>query len=268
MLPTMNPELFAWNPRPYVFRGKMRRLIPLRRRTRLNNFGDLLGPIVVKHMLTSRGLVAGPETSEKKLLSVGSVMHFASDGDVIWGTGVNGKIPASAHRYNRLDIRAVRGPLTREYLARRGIRSPEIYGDPGLLVPEVYPHLKLLAGEARSGVVVVPNLNDWATYAGLPEVVDPRSPLMSVLERIARAEFVVGSSLHGVVVAESLGIPARLIVSASESPFKYLDYYRGSGRAEYRPAGNLKEAMSLGGEPAIAVDFDSLKGAFPYDYWK
>lgn len=74
-------------------------------------------------------------TNKNKLLSIGSVMHFAKDNDSIWGTGINGKINESHLKFKNLDVRAVRGPRTREFLMGRGIMVPEIYGDPGLLLP-------------------------------------------------------------------------------------------------------------------------------------
>ena len=53
-----------------------------------------------------------------KILSIGSVLHFAENGDTVWGTGRNGKIAEDKHIFSALDVRAVRGPKTKEYLER------------------------------------------------------------------------------------------------------------------------------------------------------
>ena len=45
----------------------------------VNNFGDLLGPVIVRRMLKRLGLDAQPKISAR-LLSVGSCLHFARDG--------------------------------------------------------------------------------------------------------------------------------------------------------------------------------------------
>lgn len=49
--------------------------------------------------------------------------------DTIWGTGINGKVSEDLHKFEKLDVRAVRGPLTRNYLISKGINCPEVYGD-------------------------------------------------------------------------------------------------------------------------------------------
>jgi pyruvyltransferase len=113
-------------------------------------------------------------------------------------------------------------------------------------------------------VTIVPNHNDLARFADT-RVVSPLSPVHEVIGAIARSEFVCGTSLHAIVIAEAYGIPARLIRSAVEPPFKYDDYYAGTGRERYSPAGTVDEAIALGGEPPAVADVDALLAAFPVD---
>jgi pyruvyltransferase len=258
-------EVFHWNPRKPVLPGRLAR-VPLGRR--VNNFGDLIGPMVVELMLRRRNLTNRPRAANRKLMSVGSVMHFADTGDVVWGTGVNGKMPAELHRFSDLDVRAVRGPMTRNFLVERGISVPEVYGDPALLLPLLMPEMSDWAKVKAHRVTVIPNLNDVPDYLeGGVEFLHPRSPLLECLERIARSELVVGSSLHGIVVAESLGVPARLVGSRIESQFKYADYYAGTGRTDFTAARTVEEAVTLGGEPPVSWSPEALVDAFPYDVW-
>jgi pyruvyltransferase len=205
--------------------------------------------------------------SKRRLFSVGSVLHFALDNDVIWGTGVNGKIDAAEYHFRALDVRAVRGPCTRDFLSKRGINAPAIFGDPALLLPYVIPDLVALARTKLYPVTVIPNLNDFAAYSQIPAVFNPRAPVEACLRRIAQSEFVVGSSLHAVVVAESLGIPARLVSSALESPFKYQDYYLSTGRPNAVTAPTVKAAIRMGGEQGPVFDPAHLLAAFPFDLW-
>jgi hypothetical protein len=55
------------------------------------NFGDELSRVVVEKIIKREPVKA--EEGEKKLLAVGSIMQFAEEGDVVWGSGINGKHP-------------------------------------------------------------------------------------------------------------------------------------------------------------------------------
>lgn len=258
-------RIFSWNPRRSSLPPLLTRWLPVGHR--VNNFGDLLGPLVVNRLLARHGLESAPGLRDCTLFSVGSVLHFAHDDDVVWGAGVNGKMPADSYLFRRLDVRAVRGPLTRDFLQSRGIQAPDTYGDPALLLPTLAPELFAAASRNQHAVTVVPNFNDLPVYAGESDVLDPRSPLEVCLRQIAGSRLVVGSSLHAIVVAESLGIPARVIASGAEHSFKYEDYYRGTGRDGVDAAGSVQEAVAMGGRDLPELDADSLIAAFPVDLW-
>ena len=118
-------------------------------------------------------------------------------------------------------------------------------------------------------VTLIPNYNDLPFLSNQENVLNPRSGLMKCLERIAQSKFVVGSSLHAIIIAESLGIPARLIKSSVENDFKYNDYFLGTGRSDIQFANNYKHALDLGGAQKISVDItSSLLESFPYDLWQ
>ena len=260
-------EIVHFNPKRRIFKGKLGKLIPFKRP--VNNFGDLLGPEIVAYILAQASLMNNNVYSNARLLTVGSILHFAKTGDVIWGTGVNGKITPETHNFNHLDVRAVRGPLTRDFLMSRNILVPEIYGDPGLLTPLVFPHLKKLKEKPKFDVTLIPNYNDLPFLSNQENVLNPRSGLMKCLERIAQSKFVVGSSLHAIIIAESLGIPARLIKSSVENDFKYNDYFLGTGRSDIQFANNYEHALDLGGAQKISIDItSSLLESFPYDLWQ
>ena len=107
------------------------------------NFGDILSIKLVERIVDSpvRRYQKGQRPIEKKLLAMGSLLFFALDGDVLWGTGCNFK--RTDFRFKSLDVRSVRGPLTRTLLKEQlGIECPEIYGDPALLFPYFFPEFK------------------------------------------------------------------------------------------------------------------------------
>ena len=231
------------------------------------NFGDLLGPIVVDALSSQLPAPAEPE-SVPRLVAVGSLLHFARKGDVIWGAGVNGKIKPSAIPLTELDIRAVRGPRTRLILRELGYNVPAVYGDPAMLLPRIAPITADWAKNKSRPITIVPNLNDLTEELAVdPRVVSPRGELWDVIRAIAESEFVVGSSLHAIVVAEALGIPARLVASTNENYFKYVDYYAGTRRSRVAIGETVDEAISLGGVAAGEVDLDGILESFPADLW-
>ena len=210
--------------------------------------------------------------SPASLLAIGSIIHFAETGAVVWGSGVNGKVPEAEHRYGTLDVRAVRGPYTREWLKeKRGIQAPEIYGDPALLLPRLVGDRFPATGQG--GAIFVPNLNDilkGQTF-DLPEGMRLVSPMQSwhrVVEEISKASFVAASSLHGVILAEAFGIPARYVrLTKIEHLFKFRDFYAGTGRDSFEYASSPSEALEMGGERKMQFDPTPLEAAFPFDLW-
>jgi pyruvyltransferase len=257
----------SWSDFPYP----TTRLLVWRPATGRVNFGDFLSQVIVELMLARRGMTLGDETrAPHQLLAIGSVLHFANDGAVVWGTGVNGKIPIEQHTFRKLDVRAVRGPLTRGFLAERNIAVPEVYGDPGLLLPVLAPdRFKRGAG---GGPAFVPNLNDMAELEtkdlrGVP-VVSPLSGWNRCVAEILRHDLILASSLHGLIIAEAYGIPARYVrLSETENLFKYRDYYEGTGRPNFGFARSVAEGLEMKGETPPVFDSSRLMQAFPYDLW-
>mgnify|MGYP000843946493 FL=1 len=226
-----------------------------------SNFGDALSPKIVERII-KKTLIQNKKYTQQ-LLSLGSILHFAQDNDVIWGSGLNGKIPLKNHKFTNLDVRAVRGPLTRKFLISKGIKCPEIYGDPALLMPLLFPELKV---NPTMEYIVIPNINEMDEFKSFPNLVVPTEDCMAVVEKILKAKFVISGSLHGIIVAEAFGIPARLLrITQKENIFKYKDYYYGTGRKNFHVAYSLEEAIKMGGEPKPVIDLKLLLESFPHD---
>jgi len=239
------------------------------------NFGDYLSLILISRILALRGLDLSDAVPRyhlgrhtQRLLGVGSILHFAQEGDTVWGAGINGKIDADAHTCEQLDVRLVRGPLTAEFLRRRGVVVPDLYGDPALLAGHLLKDTLDGATGTPKDYIVIPNLNDLAHYQQAENVVSPLQHWKDICQQILSSRLVIASSLHGLVVAESFGIPACWLKSYAEHPFKYRDYYRGTGREDMAPAESIDDARALGGAPPPIVDQEALLATFPYDLWK
>lgn len=231
-----------------------------------HNVGDRLALELVERLIAGRGLTMERYTGgSRRLLSIGSVLHFATVNDVIWGTGVNGKLDSSRLNAKPLDVRAVRGPLTAAELRKHGIATPEVYGDPGILVSVAFPQQP----KPQRDYLVVPHFREkWWRFLGHPTLSPAQAP-EAFIGKLVRARRVISSSLHGIVLAESYGIPAIWLENQSgEHPFKYHDYYLGTGREPPTPAATVEEALRREPPPPLAESFkERLLQAFPWDLW-
>lgn len=256
------PKIVHWNPRASLGRGRV--LARIHIGPRVNNFGDLLGPRIVARMHES--LQLGKEKSPRqRMLAVGSILHLAEENDVVWGAGINGKVPRDA--FPALDIRALRGPLTADRLKRNGMDVPSVFGDPALLLPALWSDKELGVERGTGGTVLVPNLHDRSRFPR--DAVDPRGDLWACVRRVASATRVVSSSLHGIVVAEAYGVPAVLVASPTEPRFKYEDYYLGTGRSLPAVAETWRHALDIEPAPPISTwQSSALLDAFPADLWE
>jgi pyruvyltransferase len=255
-MPYPNAEIVYWRPHNTV------------------NFGDELGRTIVELMLARKGYTVFDSVKKPRaILSIGSIIHFAQDNDVIWGSGVNGSVSINDHQYRNLDVRAVRGPITRQFLKARGIHAPEVYGDPALLTQKLTGFR--FNPSAKFSVGVVPNMFDMRLileekllepFSGV-KLIDPMGSWNEVIEKIVECEYIVSSSLHGLVIADTYGIPSRYIrLTDHEGLLKYEDYYEGTGR-RLTYAKSVKEALEKGPTSPLAYDTGPLESAFPYDIW-
>jgi len=237
------------------------------------NFGDYLSLKLVERIVGQpvRVFRRHPKNTEKKLLAIGSLLSFAANDDVIWGTGINGKLlKKESYNFEHLDVRAVRGPLTRQFLYDNfQIECPEIYGDPALLVPYFFPEFEKPYSPSRDFILILHYSEEHLfSKEEHPYVVYSTDPWEKIIETILDSKFVISTSLHGIIVSEAYGIPARLLrLTETEPLFKYQDYYLGTGRPDFQYAFSLNEALSMGGEPPFLCNLEKLYDAFPFEYW-
>jgi pyruvyltransferase len=238
----------------------------------LVNFGDVLSYKLVERIVGAPVAIYKKKMgARKKLLAIGSILFFARDGDVIWGSGLHGKTPRKEqHQFQFLDVRAVRGPLTRQFLIDEfGITVPEIYGDPALLTPYFFPEYRKKENPSRD-YLIIPHYRENHHFPKDRQghVVYTTDAWNEVLAAIVDAQFVISSSLHGIVVAEAYGIPARLLRISEDEPFlKYQDYYFGTGRETFAFATSVEEALLMGGESPPQFNPEKLYSAFPFEFW-
>ena len=237
------------------------------------NFGDHISYQLVERIVGSplKSYNKKSASQPQKLLATGSIFYFANEGDVVWGSGINGKRPFKKdYNFSHLDVRAVRGPLTRDFLKTNfDIDAPEIYGDPALLFPYLFPEFQRPAKPEKDYTVIVHYL-DAPLFRHVQDdhLILATEPWDKIIRAILNSKFVISSSLHGVIIAEAYGIPARLLRLSEDEPLlKFFDYYWGTGRSEVVFATSIEEALLMGGAPKIDFDPERLYHAFPFEFW-
>jgi hypothetical protein len=240
-------KLFWWSPRrdPRAARAELRANAGTWIRLRANggrllsNFGDEMSPLLFR-ALGYR--VTWAPLSSADVTGVGSLLDLylwarQPTTAVVWGSGLRAASTAQAREVIRRSVgtfAAVRGPRTRDAL---GLPVNTPLGDPGLLAPA------LLDGKtSRRGThaVVIPHFRTWSHGASRSQlkaltslgyrVVAPNQDPVDVVQAISNSAIVYTSSLHGLIVADALGVPAALVRFANselsrEPEFKYLDYF-------------------------------------------
>ena len=204
----------------------------------IKNFGDELSPILVEFV--SKRKVQYASVSECELIGLGSIF----DGVIkkiwkrkltlnfqpihVWGTGfiLNRSVDEAFIRKNFI-VHSVRGEVTHQIINNVDGVS---YGDPGLL-----SKFLISPQEKRIKILIMPHIE----HKNLPEmkqfinsfsqcrVADLTGDPIEVLKQIASADIVISSSLHGLVCADSFGIPnirLKLSQELKGGDFKFNDY--------------------------------------------
>ena len=229
----------------------------------LENFGDLLSQRIVAEVTGRRVRWERPESAN--VTAIGSVVEHLATVDsraVVWGSGLRGGSSASRAWAERRPSRflAVRGAHTRDALA---LDSGVPLGDPGLLVRTLFRR-----SPRRSGVVIIPHFLAFNSPDARKQLAAARSLGMRVLvpsagyesicEEVSRAELVLTSSLHGMVVADALDCPVHLVSfgPTAEPPFKFSDYQTVYGlHADFVPfVGGVLDESAFTGVRDAAVD--------------
>lgn len=246
------------------------------------NLGDYLGLVVVNWMLEQKGLSLDDYVEKKKhLLTVGSGAVKSYQNMTVWGSGVERELPQLFRRFfqrnwfRKLDIRAVRGPLSRDYLMKLGHKCPEVYGDPAILMPLIYKEKGNSCMGQKYEVSIIPQLvtekRIRENYPDVHIISMNTNDYKGVIDQIVQSKLIVSSSLHGIILAEAYGVPAVFFRGiAKEIDFKYLDYYSSTGRNDIHIAASFEEAITQ--KPLPLPDLpplqEGLLKSFPYDLWE
>lgn len=240
------------------------------------NVGDQISRLIVEGVSGQFVEYADP-WNKSKLLAVGSILGAARDNDRVWGSGL--KFASNVEfvkKAKNLQIFSVRGPETQQVLCSHGIECPAVFGDPALLMSLIYPLEK--QKKFKFGIIPhVKQINDFETiYNQIPEdkliAIKPNISWQEYMKSLVNCEMILSSSLHGIIFADSYGIPALLVRHngwLKGDSFKFLDYYHSTNREpiyidsdELHNLDKVYKKIEQVSNPSI--DLKSLIKSFPY----
>lgn len=240
------------------------------------NVGDYLANVVYEWMLQQRAIDKHTNVGKTKhLLTIGSILAMGNFDATVWGSGIHvtwsiSQIFKQRH-YRRYDIRAVRGPITKKILDAAGYKCPDIFGDPAILMPLIYLPNKI---EKKYDISVVEHLTDNDTNVNddLCNFINVKTEdYKYFIDEIVSSRKIISSSLHGIILAETYGIPAVFWNKNMNSEvMKFYDWYLGTGRSDIKIANSLDEAINM--EPMKLPNLSEMRerliSVFPYDLWE
>ena len=283
------------------------------------NLGDALSPLMVS-LVSGLPTIHAPQSSEKvRMAAVGTIAHGFQGGTVwIWGTGTSKyENPLEKVAEKRLfrasgaanfKVAATRGPVTRAILGGDSATSSAAFGDPVWLLPQFYrPQIKkkwklgviVHLSDLKDRTLQTGPRNEYARYfvpdelAGDVRIIHTVTDvtvdaLKERLDEILSCERLVSTSLHGMVFAESYGIPCLYfsprpgvsgvvemdLMDENCMDLRIIDLYRGlginklpifvQGRKKPTEWGVLMDVIDRTWNP-VSFDTGPLIESFPLD---
>ena len=242
-----------------------------------NNLGDILSPIIATHFGSKKVVRISKRKSHKVVhyFMIGSILQRCTDKSIIWGSGLISENSICNEKPKK--VLAVRGPLTRKKLIEQGIDCPEIYGDPALLLPEVYPSTNK---KAKYKLGIIPHFRD-KNDASLKyfydsteiKIIDIQNKdVFKVIDDMLLCERIISSSLHGLIISDAYKIPSvwtQFTNPIENDNFKFQDYFASVGRTVDKPFQfsefkNLNDILQVFEEYEININLQDLKNSFPF----
>ncbi|MEZ4841528.1 MAG: polysaccharide pyruvyl transferase family protein [Flavobacteriaceae bacterium] len=229
------------------------------------NFGDEVGPYVVSRLSESIVSFVNPNRNfliksifhkqkrgnlrikdilaillgqKKVLVSVGSILnHYNIPTCNVWGAG----IITRKDRVQKANFFAVRGKYSQERLKELKYKAPQTVGDPALLLSLVTP-IKM---KKKYKLGIIPHYVHYEEVKMrfktddilVINLLEPN--VETIIENINTCDYMVSSSLHGIIVSHTYKIPC-IWFELAETPLfgdnvKFYDYFSSVGINDYNP---------------------------------
>lgn len=230
------------------------------------NYGDALSPQLIealsgkptqlKHAYKSKfrrfikGLVTFSKSEidtilfpwQDNILGVGSIIVCGNKNSTVWGSG----FMSNSGKFIGKKICAVRGPYTAQRLVDQGYNKCDVFGDPALLLPLWIENNPL----KKYNISIIPHWKEtekfMSKYGDRYNIIDLRSKdVESITKEIISSEYILSTSLHGLIVGHAYGIPSLWIKDGyiESDGFKFYDYFSSVNIEEYDGFDDIDEIL-------------------------
>lgn len=200
------------------------------------NWGDSINEFIFESILGEKVYSANKVFNLRKqeiITGIGSVLNSKLTNYSIWGSGFLSDKHTLIHSPN--EVLAVRGKKTDKKIKELFGISSDQFGDPGLLFKEFYKpkHSK------KFQLGIIPHFKELdekvvyeiqRKFGSDINIISPTLDVFQFADEVSKCENILSSSLHGLVLAESYGIPTSRISISKKligGNFKFEDYYSG-----------------------------------------
>lgn len=224
---------------------------------KVNNFGDILNEKFLADVFQVKPIHT--DINQAKLVCIGSLLEsflYAGENDIkllirkalypktyIFGTGFiakeNERIKRPKNKkenfLKKMEVIALRGYNTKarvERIVNKDL-SKIALGDPGLLAYKLLKDEKILK-KYQIGIIPHyidkdnPLINKLQSSISDSVIINVLDDPIKVIQQIAACECIVSSAMHGLIVADSLGIPNQRIIVSDKiigGDYMFDDYY-------------------------------------------
>lgn len=208
------------------------------------NFGDALN-ITIVEFLSGKAVFPSKYISNSKFKDgtsysvIGSICQWSRSNSQIWGSGFIDEKYLKENFTHPEKIHAVRGPLTRNIYLENGLKCPDVYGDPALLLPLIYcPTIS----KKKYKFGILPHYIDAQSKWILEQKKRSDTLFIDIMifddykkfvDEINSCEVIITSSLHGLILSHAYNIPVKRVKFSNNltgGDFKFNDYLLSVGK--------------------------------------
>ena len=250
------------------------------------NFGDQLNLTLLEKLFQKKGNLSHP--TKAQLCMIGSILEPLIINKptfkgtlkknifpplAIFGSGFLTDPKQSKESYVRkLEVCATRGKLTRDRLSKNLHRdlSKIPLGDPGLLTSKIFDPSTV---NKKFQVGIIPHMHNWEdtllnklkSKVDNSIIINPLDTVENVIKQISQCETILSNAMHGLIVADSLGIPNKRLILTKElngGIYKFHDYYSAFDMETLPQVLDLRDAT----DAEIASSIENIKKDYSISY--